>query len=104
MQQNASNVGGLSCGVGVWSQVVGVHDDASEVLFDQPFAGGSDLHGRCALHTRMLLRVCLVQHLHAGQRAVGLRAWARTAGACSAYRCQGLLPVGHAAGACSAWR
>ncbi len=31
----------------VREQVVGVHDDASEVLFDVAFAGGSDLHGRC---------------------------------------------------------
>lgn len=35
----------------VREQVVGVHDDASEVLFDVAFAGGSDLHGRCVHST-----------------------------------------------------
>ena len=36
-----------------------MHDDASEVLFDQPFSGGSDLHGRCASGTQYEAAACV---------------------------------------------
>ena len=34
--------------LGVRGTIVGVHDDACEVLFDAEFNGGSDLYGRLA--------------------------------------------------------
>eukprot|EP00884_Botryococcus_braunii_P018829 jgi/Botrbrau1/562/Bobra.0010s0030.2 len=41
--------------LGLRGTIVGIHDDACEVLFDVEFPGGTDLHGRCLGHCGMIM-------------------------------------------------